>query len=48
MNDLKILQRPHLKVSSLFLDIKADFDNFDNPTLAHILREGGIPDSLVC
>jgi len=47
MNDLKSLQRPRLKVSSLVLDIKAGFDNVDNPTLARILREGGIPHYLV-
>jgi len=46
-NDVKTLQRPRLKVSSLFLDIKAGFDNFDNCTLARILREGGIPRDLV-
>jgi len=46
-NDLRTLQRPHLKVSSLFLDIKAGFDNVDNNTLARILREGGIPPYLV-
>jgi len=46
-NDLKTLQRPGLKVSSLFLDIKAGFDNVDNHTLARILREGGIPPYLV-
>ena len=43
MNNVKTLQRPRLKVSSLFLDIKAGFDNVDNPTLARILSEGGIP-----
>jgi len=42
-NDVKTLQRPRLKVLSLFLDIKAGFDNIDNNTLARILREGGIP-----
>ena len=42
-NEVKTLQRPRLKVSSLFLDIKAGFDNIDNSTLARILREGGIP-----
>ena len=47
MNDVKTLQRPRVKVSSLFLDIKAGFDNVDNPTLARILREGGIPHYLV-
>jgi len=46
-NDVRTLQRPRLKVSSLFLDIKAGFDNLDNNTLARILREGGIPPYLV-
>ena len=46
-NDVRTLQRPRLKVSSLFLDIKAGFDNVDNITLARILREGGIPPYLV-
>jgi len=46
-NDVKTLQRPRLKVSSLFLDIKAGFDNVDNSMLARILREGGIPPHLV-
>jgi len=46
-NDVKTLQRPHLKVSSLFLDLKAGFDNIDHNTLARILREGGIPPYLV-
>jgi len=47
MNDVKTLQRPRLKVSSLFLDIKAGFNNVDNPTLARILRKGGIPRYLI-
>jgi len=47
MNDVKTLQRPRLKVSSLFLHIKAGFDNVDNPTVARILRKGGIPHHLV-
>jgi len=46
-NDVKTLQRPRLKVSSLFRDIKAGFNNVDNPTLARILRKGGIPSYLV-
>jgi len=46
-NDVRTLQGPCLKVSSLFLDIKAGFDNVDNNTLALILREGGIPPYLV-
>jgi len=33
-NDVKTLQRPRLKVWSLFLDITAGFDNVDNSTLA--------------
>jgi len=40
--DVKALPRPGLKVSSLFLDIKARFDNVDNNTLARTLREAGI------
>jgi len=46
-NDVRTLQRPRRKVSSLFLDIKAGFDNVDNKTLARILREGGILTYLV-
>jgi len=46
-NDVRTLQRPRLKVSSRFLDIKSRFDNVDNNTLARILREGGIPPYLV-
>jgi len=46
-NDVKTLQRPRLKVSSQFLDIKAGFDNVDINTLARIVREGGIPPFLV-
>jgi len=46
-NDVRTLQRPRLKVSSLFLDIKAGFANVDNKTLARILREGRIPPYLV-
>jgi len=37
-NDVKTLQRHRRKVSSLFLDIKAGFDNVANSTLARILR----------
>ena len=47
LNYVKTLQRPRLKVSSLFLDIKAGFHNVDNPSLSSILREGGIPHYLV-
>jgi len=47
MNDMKTLERRRLKVSSLFLDMKAGFDNVDNPMLAGVLREGGIPPNLV-
>jgi len=46
-NDVRTLQRPRLKVSSWFLDIKAGFDNLDNNTLARILSEGGVPPYLV-
>ena len=44
---MKTLQRPRLKVFSLFLDIKTGFDTVDNTILALILREGGMPPSLV-
>jgi len=44
---VKTLQRPRLKVSSLFLDIKAGFDNVDNSLLARILKEGAVPPYLV-
>jgi len=47
MNDVKALQKPRLKLFFLFLDIKGGFDNGDNPTLARILREGGIPHYLL-
>jgi len=46
-NDVKTLQRPRLKGSSLFFDIKGGFNNVDNSTLTRILREGGIPHYLV-
>ena len=46
-NNVRTLQRPRLKVSSQFLDIKAGFDNVDSNTLARILREGEIPPYLV-
>jgi len=46
-NDVRTLQRPRLKVSSLFLDIKAGFDNVDNKTVARILRQGRITPYLV-
>jgi len=46
-NDVKTLQRPRLKVLSMFLDIKVGFDNVDNSTLARILSQGGIPRYLV-
>ena len=46
-NNLETLQRPRLKVFSLFLDIKAGFDKVDNSILARILRAGGIPRYLI-
>jgi len=46
-NDVRTLLRPHLKVSSLLLEIKAGFANVDNSTVARILRDGGIHPSLV-
>jgi len=47
MNKVNTLQRPRLKESSLFLDLKAVLDNVDNPSLDRILREGGITHYLV-
>ena len=47
VNDVKAFQRRRLEVSSVFLDIKASFDNVDNLTLARILTEGGVPLYLV-
>jgi len=46
-HDVRTLQRPCLKVASLFLDFKAGFDEVDNETLARILREHRIPPYLV-
>ena len=46
-HDVRTLQRPRLKVASLFLDIKAGFDKVDNETLARILRGPRIPPYLV-
>jgi len=46
-NGVRTLQRPRLKVGSLFLNIKAGFDNVKNNSLAPILRDGGIPPYLV-
>jgi len=42
-NDVKTLQRPRLKVSSLFLDIKAGFDNVDNTLWPASLGKAGYP-----
>jgi len=41
-NHITTLQRPRLKVSSIFLDIKGGFDNVDNAILARTVKEGGI------
>jgi len=46
-NNVRTLPRPGHLVSSLFLNTKAGFDKVDKSTLAHILREGGIPPYLV-
>jgi len=46
-NNVTTLQGPHLKVSSLFLDIKAGFDHVHYSTLARVLRKGGILPYLV-
>src|SRR5207302_11272131 len=41
------LQRPGLKVSSLFLDIKGGFDNVDSSVLTSFLSSKGTPGYLV-
>jgi len=46
-NDLRTLQRPRLKGSSVSLDIKAGFDTVNHSTLARIVRDGRIPPYLV-
>lgn len=46
-HEVRTLQRPKLKVSSLFLDIKGGFDNFSSTTLTCLLRRKGIPHYLV-
>jgi len=45
--EMKTLQRPRLKVSTLFLDIKAGFDNVNASTLRARLLASRIPSSMV-
>jgi len=47
IHEIKTLQRPRLKVSTLFLDIKAGFDNVNVSTLRARLRTSRIPSYMV-
>jgi len=46
-HEIKTLQRPRLKVSTLFLDIKAGFDNVDASTLRARLLASHVPSYMV-
>ena len=46
-HEVRTLQRPLLKVSTLFLDIKADFDNVNATTLRSLLLSKNIPSFMV-
>jgi len=47
MHEVKTLQRPRLKVSTLFLDIKAGFDNVNASTLRARLLASSVPSYMV-
>src|SRR6195952_2074610 len=47
MHEVRTLQRPRLKVSTLFLDIKAGFDNVNVSTLRNLLLQKKIPSYMV-
>src|SRR5205807_2615223 len=47
VDTVRTLQRPGLKVSSLFLDIKGGFDNVDSSVLTSFLSSKGTPGYLV-
>ena len=47
MDTVRTLQRPGLKVLTLFLDIKGGFDNVNAPTLCRSLPKEGVPHYLV-
>jgi len=47
MHEVKTLQRPRLEVSTLFLDIKAGFDNVNASTLRARLLASGVPSYMV-
>lgn len=46
-HEIRTLQRPRLKASTLFLDIKGGFDNISSSVLTSLLRSKGIPYYLV-
>ena len=47
VDTVRTLQRPGLKVSTLFLDIKGGFDNIRAPALCTSLHKAGVPHYLV-
>jgi len=47
VNTVRTLQRPGLKVSSLFLDIKGGFDNVNASILCSSLKKAGVPHYMV-
>ena len=47
VNTVRPLQRPGLKVSSLFLDIKGGFDNFNASILCSSFKKVGVPHYMV-
>jgi len=47
MHEVKTLQRPRLEVSTLFLDIKAGFDNVNAATLRARLLASPVPPYMV-
>jgi len=47
MREVKTLQRPRLEVSTLFLDIKAGFDNVNTSTLRARLLASRVPSYMV-
>src|SRR5437879_13866578 len=47
VDTVRTLQRPGLKVSSLFLDIKGGFDNVNSSVLTSFLSSKGTPGYLV-
>jgi len=47
VDTVRTLQRPGLRVSTLFLDIKGGFDNVNSSTLCSSLKKAGVPHYMV-